>query len=82
MLEPCDLRRLESRETKLGLTPQDKSQWLMHDHQNDPRYIFDERLNSIEITLAEHEEYFKTIESILTKIQAVYEAIRDGRHPC
>jgi len=37
------------------------------------------RLNALEATLAEHEEYFKTIEAILTKIQAVYEAIRDKR---
>ena len=39
----------------------------------------DSRLCRIESTLAEHEEYFKTIEAILTKIQALYEALQDGR---
>ncbi len=39
----------------------------------------EERLALIEAKLAEHEEYFNTIEAILTKIQAVYEAIHDGR---
>lgn len=36
------------------------------------------RIDALEATLLEHEEYFKTIESILTKIQAVYEAMRNG----
>lgn len=37
------------------------------------------RLEALEVTIAEHEEYFKTIEAVLSKIQAVYEALQDGR---
>ena len=40
----------------------------------------DERLSAIEAKLAEFEDYFNTIESILTKIQAVYEAIKEKDH--
>jgi len=39
----------------------------------------EERLAAIEAQLALHEGYFNEIEDILTKIQAVYEAIRDER---
>ena len=36
---------------------------------------------ALEAKLAEFEDYFNTIESILTKIQAVYEAIKEqGKH--
>jgi uncharacterized coiled-coil protein SlyX len=41
----------------------------------DPKFIA--RIDAIESKLAEFEDYFNTIESILTKIQAVYEAIKE-----
>jgi len=37
------------------------------------------KVSTLEAKVALHEEYFNTIEAILTKIQAVYEAIRDER---
>lgn len=42
-------------------------------------HMLAEKVKALEATIAEHEEYFKTIEAILTKIQAVYEALQDGR---
>jgi uncharacterized coiled-coil protein SlyX len=40
----------------------------------------EERLTNIEAKLALHEEYFNTIEAILTKIQAIYQALQEGKH--
>ena len=39
--------------------------------------VVSKRLNAIEAKLVEFEEYFDTIESILTKIQAVFEHIKE-----